>query len=180
MHNLTQFGFEKNVILLELASKETNFRYYEKLRIFLQKLVGTNPNCLYMLHNVQGMTDYYQMNVGTWGRGTGGICPHPFQILAGLNQGSNMLTILLKVRKSQKKNMLSWILPKNKRWGHFMYWKLPQRSFFGRIQDTIICFWDLLTFSRHMNSVHNINQNLCINYVTQILWKFSWRRFFCL
>ena len=27
-----------------------------------------------------------------------------------------------------------------------MYWKLPQRSFFWRIQDAIICFWDLLTF----------------------------------
>ena len=56
-------------------------------------------------------------------------------------------TILLKVRKSQKKNMPSWIFPKNKRWCNFMYWKLPQCSFFGRIQDGIICFWDLLTFS---------------------------------
>ena len=81
--------------------------------------------------------------------------------------------------------MLAWILPKNERWGNFMYWKLPQRSFFGRIQDTIICFWDLLTFSRHMNSVHrnflqvdNINQNLCINYVTQILWKIQLAKIF--
>ena len=28
-----------------------------------------------------------------------------------------------------------------------MYWNMPQRSFFGRIQDAIICFWDLLTTS---------------------------------
>ena len=56
----------------------------------------------------------------------------------------------LKVRKSRKKT-LSWIIPKNERWGNFMYWKLPQRLFFGRIQDAIICFWDLLTFkeTRH-------------------------------
>ena len=54
----------------------------------------------------------------------------------------------LKVRKSRKKNILSCILPKNERWGNFMYWKLPQHSFFGRIQEAIICFWDLLTFSR--------------------------------
>ena len=44
----------------------------------------------------------------------------------------------LKVRKSRKKNMLSWILPKNERWGNFMYWKMPHLSFFGRIQDAII------------------------------------------
>ena len=54
---------------------------------------------------------------------------------------------LLKVSKSRKKNMLSLILPKNERWGIFMYWKMPQRSFFGRIQDAIICFRDLLTFT---------------------------------
>ena len=47
---------------------------------------------------------------------------------------------VLKVRISRKKNMLSWILPKNERWGNFMYWKMPQRSFFGRIQYAIICF----------------------------------------
>ena len=55
-------------------------------------------------------------------------------------------TCSLKDQKIAKKNMMSWILPKNERWGNFMYWKMPQRSFFGRIQDAIICFWDLLTF----------------------------------
>jgi len=50
--------------------------------------------------------------------------------------------------------MLSWILPKNERWGNFMYWKLPQRSFFERIQDAIICFWDLLTFSTKYKCIH--------------------------
>ena len=42
---------------------------------------------------------------------------------------------------------MSWILPKNKCWGNFQYIKLPQHSFFGRIQDAIICFRDLLTYS---------------------------------
>ena len=41
--------------------------------------------------------------------------------------------------------MVSSILPMNER---FQYIKLSQRSFFGRIEDTIICFRDLLTFSR--------------------------------
>ena len=43
--------------------------------------------------------------------------------------------------------MASWILPKNERWGNFQYIKLPQRSFFGRIQDNIFFFRDYLTFS---------------------------------
>ena len=36
--------------------------------------------------------------------------------------------------------MASWILPKNKHWDNFMYWKLSQRSFFGRIEDIILFF----------------------------------------
>ena len=44
--------------------------------------------------------------------------------------------------------MVSSILQKNpERWDDFMYWKLSQRSFFGRIKDTIICFWDCLTLN---------------------------------
>ena len=43
--------------------------------------------------------------------------------------------------------MVSSILPKNERWDNFMYWKLSQGSFFGRIKDTIICFRDCLNFS---------------------------------
>ena len=42
--------------------------------------------------------------------------------------------LLLKVRQSRKQN-------------HFQYIKLSQRSFFGRIEDTINCFRDLLTFT---------------------------------
>ena len=53
----------------------------------------------------------------------------------------------LKVSKSQKQIMASWILPKNERWGNFQYIKLPQRSFFGRIQDNIFFFRDFLTFT---------------------------------
>ena len=70
----------------------------------------------------------------------------------------------LNVRKSWKKNMLPWILPKNKCWGNFMYSKLPQRSFFGRIQDTIICFWDLLTFSRWSNAQNSWLVGDCIQH----------------
>ena len=40
---------------------------------------------------------------------------------------------LLNVSKSRKKDMMSQILQKNERWGIFMYWKMPQRSFFWRI-----------------------------------------------
>ena len=43
--------------------------------------------------------------------------------------------------------MMFLIIPKNERWGIFQYMKLPQHLFFGRIQDAIICFQDLLTFS---------------------------------
>ena len=43
--------------------------------------------------------------------------------------------------------MVSSILPKNERWDNFQYKKLSQRSFFGRIEDTIICFRYCLTFS---------------------------------
>ena len=44
----------------------------------------------------------------------------------------------VKVSKSQKQIMASWILPKNERWGNFQYIKLPQCSFFGRPLVTII------------------------------------------
>ena len=43
--------------------------------------------------------------------------------------------------------MVSSILPKNECWDNFRYIKLSQCSFFGRIEDTINCFRDLLTFS---------------------------------
>ena len=43
--------------------------------------------------------------------------------------------------------MVSSFLPKNERWYNFHYIKLSQRSFYGRIEDTINCFRDLLTFN---------------------------------
>ena len=45
-----------------------------------------------------------------------------------------------------------------------MYWKLSQRSFFGRIEDTIICFRDCLTFRYFVLLVLK-----CKQYVN--LWK---------
>ena len=56
---------------------------------------------------------------------------------------------LLKVRQSRKQIMMSSILSKNECWDNFSYIKLSQRSFFGRIEDTINCFQDLLTFKQH-------------------------------
>ena len=46
--------------------------------------------------------------------------------------------------------MTFWILPKNEHWGIFQHIKLPQRSFFGRIEDIIYFFRDLLTFSAYV------------------------------
>ena len=64
----------------------------------------------------------------------------------------------LKVSKSQKQIMASWILPKNERWGIFQYIKLPQRSFFGRIQDNIFFFRDFLTFNKGISTMVNCTQ----------------------
>ena len=53
----------------------------------------------------------------------------------------------LKFSKSQKQIMAPCILPKNERWVNFHYIKLPQRSFFWRIQDNIFffkIFWPLV------------------------------------
>ena len=53
----------------------------------------------------------------------------------------------IKGQTISKKIMVSSTLPKNERWDNFRYIKLSQRSFFGKIEDTINCFRDLLTFS---------------------------------
>ena len=45
--------------------------------------------------------------------------------------------------------MVSSILPKTESWDNFKYINLSQRSFLGRIEDTINCFLDLLTFSMY-------------------------------
>ena len=65
----------------------------------------------------------------------------------------------LKVSKSQKQFMVSSILPKNEHWDNFMNWKLSQCSFFGRIEDTINCFRDLLTFNILFRKVFVIGIN---------------------
>ena len=85
--------------------------------------------------------------------------------------------------------MLSWILPKNERWGNFMYWKMPQRSFFGRIQDAIICFRDLLTFSTCWNFhwllfliTSSMAQWICLSTLRVSAFEPWWREalyFFC-
>ena len=61
-----------------------------------------------------------------------------------------------------------------------MYWKLPQRSFFGRIQDAIICFWDLLTFSirilRNLKLPNLLRYHIISSLIFRFLmkWKYSW------
>ena len=52
----------------------------------------------------------------------------------------------IKVKQSRKQILESSILPKNERCDNFHYMKLSQRSSFGRIEETINCFRDLLTF----------------------------------
>ena len=54
----------------------------------------------------------------------------PFRALVRILE---LRVLLLKVRQSWKQN-------------HFQYIKLSQRSSFGRIENTINCFRDLLTF----------------------------------
>ena len=53
----------------------------------------------------------------------------------------------LKDRQSRKQVMVSSILSKNKHWDDFQYIKLSHCLFLGRIEDTINCFRDLLTFT---------------------------------
>ena len=50
----------------------------------------------------------------------------------------NVKDTCLKVRQSRKQIMVPSILPKNERWDNFQYIKVYQRSFFGRIEDTIM------------------------------------------
>ena len=58
----------------------------------------------------------------------------------------------IKVSKSRKRFMVSSILPNNKQKNStLLLWYLRLncfRSFFGRIEETINCFWDLLTFNK--------------------------------
>jgi hypothetical protein len=54
--------------------------------------------------------------------------------------------LYLKVSKSWKQIMTLWILPKNKQNALMIITILSVfRSFFGRIDDALICFWDLVT-----------------------------------
>ena len=59
--------------------------------------------------------------------------------------------VLIKVSKSQKQLMVSSILPKNERKKFDFTSMIPQVELFsfvfGRIEETINCFRDLLTFS---------------------------------
>ena len=62
---------------------------------------------------------------------------------------ANVSTTISQFAKGQKISKKKYVIldsSKNEYWGNSIYWKLPQHSFFGRIQDAIICFWDLLTF----------------------------------
>ena len=58
---------------------------------------------------------------------------------------------------------MSWILQKNECWGNFQYIKMPQRSFFWRIQDTKIFFWDLPTFTNLDHICLDVEQKFNVN-----------------
>ena len=67
-----------------------------------------------------------------------------------MNESNSTWSTMVKVRQSRKQIMVSSILQKNKRWDDFQYMKLSQFSFFGRIEDTIIYFRDLLTLKKQI------------------------------
>ena len=49
---------------------------------------------------------------------------------------------------SKKKICCPGFFQKKECWGISMYWNCPNVRFLEEIQDTIICFWDFLTFSK--------------------------------
>ena len=63
-----------------------------------------------------------------------------------------------KIGFSKANYMPIWssILPKTKRWDNFQYIKFSQRSFFGRIKDTINYFRNLLTFTYSVEQIIKI------------------------
>ena len=81
---------------------------------------------------------------------------------------TNTLIIgIIKMSKSRKQFMVSSsILPKNER--NSLSWVLRDfRSFFGKIEDTIICFREFLTFREYFKNICSssfyIDMKLCIN-----------------
>ena len=60
------------------------------------------------------------------------------------------------------------------------YIEWSSRSFFGRIQDAIICFWDLLTFSirilRNLKLPNLLRYHIISSLIFRFLmkWKYSW------
>ena len=72
---------------------------------------------------------------------------YPYSILTGERMAGLVIFCVLKVSKSQKQIMTLWILPK-KRMKRTQDTILSVfRSFFGRINDALIYFRDLVTFS---------------------------------
>ena len=71
------------------------------------------------------------------------VCPvriqQQFIIKMGYDGACTVNMYHVKVSRYRKQFMVSSILPKNERWDNFQYIKLSQRSFFGRIEDTINC-----------------------------------------
>ena len=60
-----------------------------------------------------------------------------------------VLQLILKVSKSRKQIMKSWILPKNERNTlRIISCVIEFRQIFRRVKDIIICFRDLLTFTK--------------------------------
>ena len=55
--------------------------------------------------------------------------------------------VFIKVSKSWKQFMVSLILPKREQNWAYSLLRIVSGSFFGRIKETINCFWDLLTFN---------------------------------
>ena len=80
--------------------------------------------------------------------------------------------VTLQVSQSQKQIMVSSILPKNEQ--KSLFWVFPKEkmlrivifcSFWGRMEDTINCFWDFLTFNHAqknqlLGAVHKLSSQV--------------------
>ena len=79
--------------------------------------------------------------------------------VASLRNKKKCIKSKLKVSKSRKRVMVSSILPKNerKKWTLLLQYLRSNcfRSFFGRIEETINCFWDWPLAGQPFNSVEN-------------------------
>ena len=80
----------------------------------------------------------------------------------------------LKVSKSRKQIFLFSILPKNEQKPSILMARILEYNcfVFGKIENKIICFWNLLTFSRqHCSNCFSDDLHILRVFVTDYFWK---------